>query len=75
MIFNGLSKSDLVIYNALCDLLQLDPQRPISSYELAQQCSYHQNTVKAALGRLVGWQIVARRRERPGQPYEYKILE
>ena len=74
MIFNGLSKSDLVVYNALVDLLNVH-QLPINARLLADQTCYSERTIYSVLNRLVDWKMVRRRREKTGVPYEYRILD
>jgi predicted transcriptional regulator len=66
MVFNGLTKSDLIVYNALLDL---DLPGPVRSSEIARITCYHQWTVKEALKRLDEYGVITRNRERPGQPY------
>lgn len=72
MIFNGLTKSDLVVFNALreCDLSE-----PLSYGDLAALTCYHPETVRQALARLIKYRLVSRRQERPGHPYRYTIRE
>lgn len=72
MIFNGLTKSDLVVFNAL---VQCDLSRPISYGDLAALTCYHPETVRQALSRLVEYRMVTRRREGAGRPYRYTIRE
>ena len=72
MIFNGLTKSDLVIFNAL---IECDLSRPVSYGDLAALTCYHPETVRQALARLVDYRLITRRRERPGHPYRYTIRE
>jgi len=75
MIFNGLSKSDLVIYNALADMLQIDPSGQISISRLADKSQYDERTVMRSLRRLVDWRMINRRRDKNGVPYQYHLLE
>ena len=70
MVFNGLSKSDLVVFNAL---LEADLSEPVSIGRLAAVSCYHPHTVKRALQRLSEYDIVRRERRRRGQPYRYQI--
>lgn len=74
MIFNGLSKSDLVVYNALADMLNTKP-RQISAGQIANKTGYSDRTVKASLKRLVEWEMVDREQSVPGTPYEYRLVE
>ena len=74
MIFNGLSKSDLVVYNALADMLNGKP-RPISAGQVACKTGYSNKTVRVALARLVDWELVDRTPTGPGQPYEYDLVK
>jgi predicted transcriptional regulator len=69
MVFNGLTKSDLIIFNAL---LKIDLSQPVPISDLASITCYHPKTVKSALKRLSDYQIIDRQRE-PGQPYQYQI--
>lgn len=75
MIFNGLSKSDLVVYNALADMLSTTPRRKISAVQVANKTGYTENTVRIALKRLADWEMVDRDQPAPGTPYEYKLVE
>ena len=70
MVFNGLGKSDLVVFNALreCDLTQ-----PLPTSVIARLTSYHIETVRRALLRLDQYGIIARRRDSSGRPYQYSI--
>jgi len=70
MVFNGLSKSDLVVFNAL---LAADLSKPVSIGRLAARACYHPDTVKRALQRLSEYNIIHRERRHPGQPYRYQI--
>jgi len=70
MVFNGLSKSDLVVFNAL---LAADLSKPVSIGRLAALACYHPNTVYNALNRLRDYGIIERRRDNVGQPYHYQI--
>ena len=70
MVFNGLSKSDLVVFNAL---LEADLSKPVSIGRLAALACYHPDTVRYALRRLSEHKIIQRERRRPGQPYRYQI--
>jgi predicted transcriptional regulator len=70
MVFNGLSKSDLIVFNAL---LESDLSQPVSSSDLAKITCYHQETVKRALKRLTEYQVIRRKRARQGQPYHYAV--
>ena len=71
MIFNGLTKSDLIVFNALnqCDL-----SKPVPVSQLADMTCYHPNTIQEALRRLEEYVIIQRYRKGPGRPYRY-ILE
>ena len=75
MIFNGLNKSDLVVYNALADMLRGKPSRPISQRQISNKTGYSYNTVRFSLKRLVEWELVDRTPTNPGAPYEYRLLE
>lgn len=76
MIFNGLSGSDLIIYNALVDLLEPGQAKQVSSGQLAARCNCHPNTVQAALKRVADeLGLVKRRMVAPGVPYEYTLPE
>lgn len=75
MIFNGLSKSDLVVYNALADMLSIAPRRQISTGQVAAKTGYSENTVRHALKRLYDWEMVDRQQPNPGTPYEYQLVE
>lgn len=69
MVFNGLSKSDLVVYNAL---LQSPSQVSIS--ELANTCNCHWLTVWRSLRRLEGDGLVIIKRDKPGVPNSYRVV-
>lgn len=75
MIFNGLSKSDLVVYNALADMLNGKPRRQISAVQVAHKTGYADKTVRIALKRLVSFELVDRTPTAPGQPYEYELVK
>lgn len=70
MVFNGLGKSDLVVFNALreCDLSQ-----PLPISKIASLTSYHWCTVHKSLIRLDKYGIISRSQDGPGQPYQYEI--
>lgn len=75
MIFNGLSKSDLVVYNALADMLSMSPRRQISNGQIANKTGYNERTVRLSLKRLEVWELVDRDQPAPGTPYEYRLVE
>lgn len=70
MVFNGLSKSDLVVFNALneCDLAE-----PLPISTLARLTCYHARTIGTTLQRLEEMGIITRHRASLGQPYTYNI--
>jgi len=74
MIFNGLSKSDLVVYNALADMLNGKP-RQISAVQIATKTGYSHVTVRNSIKRLVSWDLIGRTTTAPGQPYEYELVK
>lgn len=74
MVFNGLSGSDLVVFNALYRYKDHLPQ-PIPANELVRLTGYHRDTVLSALNRLDQCQIIRRRRDSLGQPYIYEDIE
>lgn len=71
MVFNGLTNSDLLVYNALIELHQEDQPLPASA--IANLVCCHPQTVYGALARLVDYRLIARQRERRGQAYRYRI--
>lgn len=70
MIFNGLAKSDLVVFNALneCDLSE-----PVPISKIILLTCYSDFTVRQALNRLIDYQIITRYRAGRGHPYTYRI--
>jgi predicted transcriptional regulator len=70
MVYNGLTKSDLIVFNVLNDS---DLSEPIPISRIAMLSSYHYNTVYQALLRLLEYEIITRHRSRRGRPYQYKI--
>jgi RIO-like serine/threonine protein kinase len=70
MIFNGLAKSDLVVFNALneCDL-----SKPVPVSKLIRLTCYEERAIRRALTRLVDYQIITRHRAGRGYPYTYQI--
>ena len=75
MIFNGLSGSDLVVYNAVVDMLQGKLKRTISAPQLATKTGYTDRTVRTVMSRLVEAGLVDRDLPGPGKPYEYSLAE
>jgi len=74
MVFNGLTGSDLVVFNALYQFKDLLPKR-IPSSDLVRLTGYHHRTVQAALCRLDQYQVIRRRREAPGMAYIYYDID
>lgn len=72
MVFNGLTKSDLVVFNAL---LESDLSKPVPISELSRLTCYHSKTISRALDRLVGYDVITRWREDNAKPYQYHIRE
>jgi predicted transcriptional regulator len=70
MIYNGLTKSDLVVFNVLSDS---DLTKPLPISKIAILSSYHYKTVYRALRRLNKYGIISRHRAAEGQPYRYNI--
>lgn len=70
MVFNGLSKSDLVVYNAL-----LDSPPKVSIQHLADKSNYHWDTVHRSLRRLESYGLLEITREKPGVPNTYKVVK
>lgn len=76
MIFNGLSGSDLIIFNALAELLGDAAQGEASVSELSIIGNRCEKTTRNALGRLVEYGFIARNRPGPGPtPYTYRLTE
>ena len=74
MIFNGLSGTDLIVYNALAEMLRPGQTREISAGQLAQKLNCHELTVRRSLKRLSDdFGLVNRRLAAPGLPYEYSV--
>lgn len=72
MVFNGLSGSDLVVFNALHES---DLSKPLPISEIERLTNYHYHTIQRALKRLVDdYQIVVRHEGR-GKPYSYSIRD
>jgi predicted transcriptional regulator len=70
MVFNGLSKSDLIVYNALLQ----SPSR-VSISQLASLCNCHPITVWRSLRRLEDDGMVSISRERRGIPNSYQVVK
>lgn len=67
--FNGLKGAELYIYS----LLRLDSR--LSATELSCITCYHPTTVYKTLKRLDTWQLISRKRERPGQRYQFCVKD
>lgn len=72
MVFNGLNGSDLIVYNAVLELVG-NESKQISSSQIAIKTNYHNNTVMLALRRLVAMGLVKRSLVGHGCPYEYQL--
>lgn len=72
MVFNGLSHSELVVFNAL---REHDLPAPVSISKLAFLTGYHNRTIERALTKLEDCQVINRRRDRHGQPYTIEIVD
>jgi predicted transcriptional regulator len=70
MVYNGLAKSDLIVFNILKDS---DLSKPLPISRIAMLANYHYDTVRLALQRLETYEIVIRQRKLRGQPYRYSI--
>lgn len=70
MIYNGLAKSDLIIFNVLKDS---DLSNPLPISRIAILANYHYRTVITSLQRLEKYGIIVRQRKSLGQPYKYRI--
>jgi predicted transcriptional regulator len=72
MMFNGLSGSDLVIFNALAEY---DLPATIPASQISNLTGYSLFTVWRALRRLENYQIICRHRESNGQPHTIEIVD
>jgi predicted transcriptional regulator len=72
MVFNGLQRSDLIVFNGL---LECDLSNPVPISELERLTCLHYNTIRLALMRLNDYQMIIRERERRGQAYKYNIKD
>lgn len=72
MLFNGLSGSDLVVFNALAEY---DLPTPVPASKVSHQTGYCTRTVLRVFRRLEDSQIVCRHREGNGLPYTIDIVD
>ena len=72
MVFNGLQRSDLIVFNGL---LECDLSNPVPASEIERRTCLHRNTIYMALKRLHDYQMITRKRDRVGQAYQYKIKD
>ena len=70
MVYNGLTGSDLIVFNILRGS---DLSEPLPISRIAMLANYHYTTVQRSLQRLEAYDIVTRQREFIGQPYKYDI--
>jgi len=78
MVFNGLQNGDLILFNAILEMLDDDPRQwtPISYMALAFRCNCHPNTVYTNIHNLLDYDLIRRRNgHRDRRCYEYQLTD